>query len=430
MLKDKRTQGLLLAISLTCSIFAQTSTNSPYSRFGLGQLNPQGFDKGRAMGGIGLGLRVSNQLNYINPASYSAIDTMSSVFDFGVMGTYTTLESPDLSSTYFSSNLDHFAMGIPITKWWSASVGILPYSKVGYAVKEEVNDPNVGFIDYFYTGNGGLNQLYLGTALEFFNTISIGVNFKYLFGYIDIDHSIDFPLEETYGFPEINSQTNINDFLINLGLQYHQQIGEKFKLTMGVIFDNETQLSAEKSVIKSNTFAGNPVALTDSTILNPVFILEEYTQKGTIVIPMNIGAGLSLEYDDRLLLGFDYYQQDWTKAVFFGQKEPLTRQNSFHGGLQFTPNPRALRGYYNLISLRAGGHYTNSYLLIHGEQLKDYGISFGVGLPLRGGKSSFNLAFELGSRGSLENNLILENYKFVSFSITLHDIWFYKRKFD
>jgi hypothetical protein len=104
--------------------------------------------------------------------------------------------------------------------------------------------------------------------------------------------------------------------------------------------------------------------------------------------------------------------------------------NSFHAGLEIIPDPEALRGYHNLMAFRLGGHYQNSYLQIGNEQLKDYGISFGVGLPLKNKKSSFNLAFEAGRRGSLESNLLRENYLFASFSLILYDFWFMKRKFD
>ena len=430
MLKDRRIHGFILMALLTCSVFAQTNTNSPYTRFGLGQISQSGFDRGRAMGGIGLGLRDNNQLNYLNPASYSASDTMSFLFDFGVMGSYTTLETSQMSSNYFAGHLDHIALAFPITKWWSASVGVLPYSKVGYSIKEETDDPNIGLIDYLHTGNGGINQLYLGTALEFFNAISIGANFKYLFGYIDLARSVDFPEENYFSSPEIESRTIVNDFVVNLGLQYHQMIGEKLELTLGVIFDIESGLNAENTLIKRNVFPGAGVPISDSTYLDPVFILEESTRAGKIVIPQNLGAGFSFKYDDRFLLGVDYYEQDWTNSTFFNENAPFAKSNSIRAGLQVIPNPRATRGYYNLISIRAGAHYSNSYLQLKGSQLKDSGISFGVGLPLRGGKSSFNLAFELGRRGTLENDLILENYKFLSFSLTLHDIWFMKRKFD
>ena len=101
-----------------------------------------------------------------------------------------------------------------------------------------------------------------------------------------------------------------------------------------------------------------------------------------------------------------------------------------HAGLEITPNPEAFRGFHKRIHYRLGGHYENSYLKLQGEQLQDYGIGFGVGLPFRNTKTSFNFAVDMGRRGTLNNNLIEENYTFFSFSVTLHDFWFLQRKFD
>ena len=72
----------------------------------------------------------------------------------------------------------------------------------------------------------------------------------------------------------------------------------------------------------------------------------------------------------------------------------------------------------------------DSYVKVGEYQLKDYGITFGVGLPIGKSKSSLNIAFDFGTRGTKENNLVKENYGIITFSVTLHDLWFYKRKFD
>jgi hypothetical protein len=62
--------------------------------------------------------------------------------------------------------------------------------------------------------------------------------------------------------------------------------------------------------------------------------------------------------------------------------------------------------------------------------LTDFGISFGVGLPLKRSKTSFNLAFEWGQRGTTDDNLVKENYAKVTMNLTLHEFWFLKRKFE
>lgn len=431
MLLDRRFRVLIFLIVLAGQVHAQSNSDSPYSRFGIGTMTQPGLSKSRAMGGTGIAIRDNNHINYLNPASYSAIDTMSFLFDFGVMGHYTYTEYKGGNDTYTGMNMDHLAMSFPITRWWGASVALLPYSKVGYSIKKD-DDSNldIGIMDNIYTGSGGLNQLNLGTSVLLFNHLSVGVNFKYIFGYIDLERSVQFPDKKYFGLTEVKSSTQVSDFIIDLGLQYSLDFLEKYNITLGLIFDNKTNISAKNTILKTNTFPGAPTSANDSTVIDPGFIIEEITSSGNIVIPSNFGAGLAFKYNKKISFGFDYYQQDWSKATFFYSKQSLSKSNSFHGGLEYIHNPEALRGYLNRIAYRLGGHYSNSYLKIKDEQLKDYGISFGIGLPLRNQKSSFNLAVEGGRRGTLENSLIRENYLFLSFSVTLHDFWFVKRKFD
>ena len=113
-----------------------------------------------------------------------------------------------------------------------------------------------------------------------------------------------------------------------------------------------------------------------------------------------------------------------------GESDSLANSQSYRFGLEYTPNHDALRGYFNRVQYRLGGYSSNSYLSIRGEQLTDYGITFGVGLPLRGTKTSFNLGMVLGQRGTLNNDLIKENYGMIHVSFTMHDFWFFKRQFD
>ncbi len=415
---------------LSGMVWAQSNTDSPYSRFGIGTISPPGFERNRAMGGIGLALRDSTYINYQNPAAYSSQGTKSFLFDFGVTGYYTYTESSNLNDSYSGANFDHLALSFPITRWWAASVGVRPFSKVGYSIIVEEFEDDIGFVDYIYSGKGGLNQLFMGTAVEILRGLSIGANFNYLFGSIDLKRSVNFPNKSNYSFTDVESRTIVNDFLIQLGLQYTLRLGEKSSLTFGAILDNKSRISAENRVIKKNTFLGQAGAINDSTLASPAFILEESSTKGNIVIPFNIGLGMSYRFNDQLLIGVDFYQQDWTNTTFFNSNEPLTNSNHIHAGAEFIPDPSALRGYHNRIAYRAGGYFENSYLQLQDEQLKDYGISFGVGLPLRNSRSTFNLAFNAGRRGTLEKNLIRENYMFLSFSVTLYDFWFLKRKYD
>ena len=129
------------------------------------------------------------------------------------------------------------------------------------------------------------------------------------------------------------------------------------------------------------------------------------------------------------------------KLLNKGQIVRTASANSIHFGTEYTPDHEALRGYFKLASYRLGGYYSNSYLsVLKGGyqpddpnafyQLNDYGITFGVGLPVKSIRSSINLALTLGTRGTTDYSLIKENYGIFTFNVTLHDLWFRKRRFD
>ncbi len=116
--------------------FSQSITNSPYSRFGIGDIDRNGFNNSKAMGGISTGLRANNHINYMNPAAISAQDTMSFILDLGVKGIFKDMKTTTNSANFNDFTFDHLAMSFPIKKWWYASFGITPYSKIGYNVQQ------------------------------------------------------------------------------------------------------------------------------------------------------------------------------------------------------------------------------------------------------------------------------------------------------
>jgi len=409
---------------------AQINTSSPYSRFGIGELSISGSDRSRAMGGLGLALRDNYQLNSLNPASYTAQDTMSFLFDFGMNARSTKYETSNLSRSIYNVNIDHINIGFPITRWWKSSIGVSPYSFVGYNIKEEDYIPNVGSVDYNYKGSGGVTKLNLGTAIELFQHLSLGVNFSYLFGALEFEKSLSFPLEYDFAIPGESKRTVVNGFIYKFGLQYDESFGEDYNLKLGLIYGKHSDVGAERIITKTNLFPGQSSPISDSTAINPRFILEQDTATGSIEIPKNIGGGMSFSYKQKILLGFDYYRQNWSEASVFDESLNFVNSSSMHMGLEVTPDREALRGYWKRMHYRFGGYLEDSYLQVRGEQLKNSGISFGLGLPFNGDRSSFNLACNMGKRGTMDNNLIQEKYVFLSFSVTLHDFWFYKRRFE
>ena len=91
-MKRRLFTGLLLGAFSLVTMAQVSSTLSPYSQFGLGVLSDQSQGFNRGMGGLAVGLRDGKIVNMQNPASYSAVDSLTMIFDAGVSGQITNFK--------------------------------------------------------------------------------------------------------------------------------------------------------------------------------------------------------------------------------------------------------------------------------------------------------------------------------------------------
>ncbi len=423
----------LFPIILSCFLTvtnAQVNTYSPYSRFGLGELQKPGFIKGLSMGSSGIALRSNKEINYLNPASFTSIDTMSFLFDVGLNAYSHNYQSADQETSLGNINFHHLAFSFPVTKRWKSAIGILPYTSVGYNIYESLNLEQIGDVDYYYNGNGGLSKFFIGNAFQLSKKINIGASINYMFGYIDYSRSLNLPSDVASAQFYSQSRMNIGSLLYHLGLQYTEIIGEKYFLTLGAIYENRKELKTKLSNTSQLGFPGTSTTIGDSVFLSSAYGLLNISEEGTTTYPQKLGIGISFGITDILTITGDYYTQDWSKALIMGKSDSLINSGSFHFGAEYIPSSASIHSYLQRIHYRIGGFYSNSYIYIREEQIKDYGMTFGVGLPLRNTKTAFNFGCVLGKRGTLKKSLIEDKYGIIHFGVTFSDIWFRKRKYD
>ena len=423
--------SILLTICLSSPLFGQFNTYSPYTRFALGDLTHPGVAQNLAMGGTGLAIHENNRINYLNPAAFSALDSTSVYFDVGLNAYANSYETENYSNTWWNMNLHHVTFASSMGKYFGFSAGIIPYSSIGYNIKQEYDDYTYGTaMDTYYEGEGGTLNVYVGTSVKFLDRISLGVTMNYLMGKLTRTRAIDFPMDSRYSDVSSMEDIKLRKPVFTLGLQYKEVFGDKFFFTVGGIYDFKAsaELSNEYSV-DNEFYPDDDVWLDDSTLLSGTYLLGEDTVFNTLNIPQKYGVGISFGIPNKLIITGDYYRQDWTGSMS-GENFATTNATSMHFGAEYLPDASAIRGYHKLMTYRVGGYYSNSYLMVNDYQLKDYGITFGVGLPIRSLKTSINVAFTLGTRGTTEYNLVKENYGILTFNVTLHDLWFRKRRFD
>ncbi len=431
MQKIKYSIPFILLLVITLPIYSQFNTYSPYTRFGLGDLAKNGFAQNLAMGGTGIAMHKSDRINYLNPAASAALDSTSVFFDFGANTFHNEYRTEQITNTWWNMNLHHVAFGTSMGKYLGFTAGIVPYSSIGYNIKQEYNDLEVGqAMDTYYQGDGGTLNFFSGLAVKLFDRVSLGVTMNYLMGRLTREVQVEFPMNSTYSRLATLENLDLRKPVFSLGFQYREDFDEKFYISVGGVYDFKATTGIDLNYEVVNQFYPyDTISLIGGELINPSYPIDQDTTLRDLTIPEKIGVGIALGIPNKLTLTGDYYIQDWTGSMS-GENYSTTRASSMHFGAEYTPDLEALRGYHKLMTYRLGGYFSNYYLQVNDIQLEDYGITFGLGLPVRSLKSSLNVAFTLGTRGTTEYNLVKENYGIITFNVTLHDLWFRKRRFD
>lgn len=422
----------LLALSL--GSYAQTTVQSPYSKFGLGNLRGSVLPQQRGMGGIATGVFRSsgiNNINMQNPASYAGI--YLTTLDIGMSGSRTELKTDNLSENSFNASLSHVAMAFPVTQKSALSVGILPYSELGYDFKNTVSigsGTSAKTVDYLYNGEGGLTKAYIGYGIQFGDHFRVGANAEYLFGNLIQSRST-----EMSDLGAINSRDQVKNsvygFNYTYGAQYDFRLGNKTSLVLGYSGSSSSKLNSEKSqytTIYNKDSQGNELSALDTL---------DFVENGktNMKLPLLHSFGFTLQKENKWLIGADYRMGKWSKLSIDNVNQNLQDTYGFSVGGQFTPDITSINSYFKRVDYRLGLTYDKTYIQMNNEDIKQMGVTFGLGLPLQSGyaRSSFykmNISAEVGRRGKITNGLIQESYVNFHLGFMLNDKWFQRFRFD
>ncbi len=446
---------LCLSFIPACFLFSvHAQENSPFSRYGLGEYYTNQHIISRSLGGItaayadGLNNNVGQSINFNNPATYGSLYMVS--FDLGLTIDSRSLRSASPVGKFTSNNFypSYLAVGVPLkrAKGLGLAFGLKPVSRINYSINnfEKVAGDS---LQTLYEGSGGINQAFVGIGKKW-KTFSIGFNTGYNFGRKEISTRKVF-LNDTVSYYQSNSttSTNFGGVFLNGGLQYEISLqkktntaaktSENYLLRFGLTGALQQNLSASQNIDRQTfTYGTNGDIKIDS-------ISSQDNIKGTILLPATYAAGVTLHKtstNSRGLfelwsIGAEYTSTQWTKYRFYNQPDKLANSWQFKMGVQFSPDPLSGRGYWNNVNFRAGFYVGKDYVNADGNGLKQYGVSFGAGLPVRKWNSYtdqftvVNTALQFGKRGSGVNN-ITESYIQFSLGISMSDIWFVKRRYD
>lgn len=425
-----------IVIAIVClaatGLYAQNGSVSPYSYFGIGELQSKGTMENQMMGGIGM-YADSIHVNLQNPAALSKLGVKYGE-DFGIT-TYTaglsykslSLKNSTESQSNSVTNLEYLSIAMVVKKGLGIGFGIMPYSSVGYNLVSQSTNDNGALVTNRFAGEGGLNKVYFSAGYQLLKELSIGVTANFNFGTFENDRVQSVENVQFGTLDRRSSKVNGMDF--NYALNYTPTINDKYKLIASARVNTQANLTArnKKEIGSFSTATLQNIEVIDVN-------LDALNLRNTeLKIPTTTTLGLGFGEERKWFLGAEYSFQGLSSfSNDFIDVDNLEYEDASSialGGF-FIPDNSAFSSYLKQITYRAGVRMDKTGMVINNEEINNFGITFGFGLPMRGSFSNLNLGFELGKQGTTEANLIEENYIKVNIGLSLNDIWFRKRRIN
>jgi len=375
------------------------------------------------MGGVGYGIRDGLQMNLLNPASYSAVDSLTLLFEGGITLQNTNFSDGTNKINAKNSSFDYVAMQLRLHRKLGMTLGLVPFSHVGYTMKSLNNETGIEPNVTSYSGDGGLSQIFLGLGFKVLPNLSIGANANYIWGDINRNTQLAFPYNPDlyFGYKEVNS-LSVSDVKFDFGLQYSHKFTKKHAATFGAVFTPAKKLSNNANLSTYNITGGTPY---------------QVSSKDTVAVfgnPVTFGAGVAYIFDNRLTVAVDYTLEKWSKVKYMDDPDAFNDRQKIAMGVEFLPSYTS-RSYFSHIKYRLGAYYSKPYYKIklndtgsYGSA-KEYGISAGIALPTVR-RSIINLNVQYVRVDGVGANMLDENYLRIGIGLTFNERAFFKRKVD
>ena len=441
--------AFLFSFLVFAQVSAQTNGNSPYSRYGIGDLVDENFLHLRNMGSLGSSYVDGYHINIVNPASLASL--RATAFDIGMSATRSTLTSGQESSTAWRGNLQYLSLAFPLSNPLNEilnqkkkpydlgmSFTLMPNSTVGYNIVSQDTINGFGNVDRAFSGNGGSYKFMWGNAIKY-KEFSFGINLGYLFGNIEYDQRITFnDLPSAYQ-NLFTSKYNLKGFIWGVGGMYlkvlnQKQIDDKTTqeanfLSIGARLKSATNFST--SLTESKFGVQTPT--TSNQFIDTISLSVD--QAGSGKLPLELGFGASYYHGNKYMIGFDFSTANWSS--YENDADPTLANNPLKNTMNvslggfFRPNHRSYNRYFKRVYYRYGLYYKTDPRVVNGEQINSRGITFGMGLPFIYQRkiSHANLGIEFGKKGS--GSIIEETFFKINLGFTFNDDeWFIKRKYN
>ena len=410
--------SFLSLFGLSAGLMAQNNT-SPYSILGIGDIQSGYYGKWSGMANAQTALSSNRYINQANPAAYSQLDNQ--FFNFEISGrykytNYISNATAAVNTTSADLSMEKVALALKLSKRWGSGVGIMPFSISNYSFFSNKNIQGTNLQTTVYNkGSGAITQAYWANSFSINKNLSIGIQTSFLFG--SLQQEEDLATDISTGSIVTTRNIYLRSPYLTYGFQYKGKLNKKWQLALGGTYSNKTNLSAEYSL--HVTDAGTDV------------VAQEVIANNSYNIPRTYNGGVALTYDNKLTFAADYKNQDWSTLNYKGLNYALVNSGRYAAGVEYAKKLNIFNTTIEKTFYQAGFFYNKSYLQINQEQLKDYGLTLGIGANSKRNSLGYQFSLELGSRGTVNKGLIKENYSQVNFTLSYRDFWFTKgRKYD
>lgn len=415
---------IVFFLVLGTQLHAQKYTSSPYSYVGFGEMLSSTTVENQAMGKMSI-YTDSIHLNLNNPAALGKLKVTN--YAIGLSSSYSSLASDSQKSDNLASRLEYIGVSFPLAKKLGFSFGVMPFTAMDYRLYAESSDSDGTQLDNIFSGNGNINKLYFSLGKKLFKYLDVGASMYANFGTITKERIQSIP--EVFNGTIDRRTSRLRGVNYNLSAHLQLPLTEKIDLYASAIHTSVNELSSEnlKEIGTVNLENGTDIEV------NSVDLSLTGLDQTSLVLPARNSIGVGFGTDKSWFFGAQYTSSDLSNLEndFLSQANVSYQKSSLMsvGGF-FIPNASNFASYFQRSVYRAGIHLSNTGYVINNQEIKDFGVNFGVGLPVGGVLSNLNATLSLGTRGTKESGLIKENYVKLKIGLSLNDIWFAKRQIN
>lgn len=409
---------------------AQSIGNSPYGAYGIGDVKYDNTVDISSMGGISTAYiwDFNNNFNFRNPAANTNLELTTLKVEGTNENNYYRSDFNNIKSNKHSTYLSNISIAFPISRKVKFGMNFQPYSSKTYNILTSgtlQDDAAVTEAHYFH-GEGTLNTVQAAVSYQVSPEIGIGLRSNFHFGKLyDIEEVSLTGAELISGY---SNSYRIKSFNFTLGSTYQKKLANDKKITVGATY-TFGNTGSMKSVYTNSTYY---YLLGETKGYETIIDQRETTDKK--FLPQEASLGLGYGKDTKWFFGTQVDFKKGENFNFLGQTLSYQDSYRYSVGGWILPNFNDFRSYFSRVIYRYGAYYETGNLKINGSSINKFAVTAGVTLPFQKSQinrmNSIDLGVELGKRGTLDNNLIRQNFINLRIGINFADKWFAKRLYN